>query len=159
MGSGRWVIFFTMASRARSAPCPSGRRGGIVKRVVRSTSIPIADLLAALAIESPSQRPGSARPPASAGRSPTMAIGVPGARRPSAPVPPRLARPLRDARRLGRAREAHASGYDLEASCPASLLHLPQLVVDDPVKFAAQRKRPFRSRVLQRSLESVGPIS
>ena len=47
----------------------------------------------------------------------------------------------------------------VELSCPASLLHLPQLVVDDPVKFVAHRKHPFRSRVLQRSLESVLYIS
>ena len=73
-------------------------------------------------------------------------------------------RPPRAARRgrglsiilgFGRAREVRAAGDELEVLSPARLLHLPRLPVDGPVEFAARRKRPFRSRALRRSLESV----
>ena len=56
---------------------------------------------------------------------------------------------------FGRAREVRAAGDELEVLSPARLLHLPRLPVDGPVEFAAHRKRPFRSRALRRSLESV----
>ncbi len=73
-------------------------------------------------------------------------------------------RPPRAARRgrglsiilgFGRAREVRAAGDELEVLSPTRLLHLPRLPVDGPVEFAAHRKRPFRSRALRRSLESV----
>ena len=61
-----------------------------MKRVVRSTSVPIADLLAAPAIRSPSQWPGTARSSTSAGRSLIMTMGSP--KRGSRPSPADLGR-------------------------------------------------------------------
>ena len=86
------VIEAAIASRTASAPCPvsagpffargwspwpsmRGRCSSIVKRVVRSTSVPIAEL-SRPRIRSPSQWPGTARSAASAGRSLIMISGV-----------------------------------------------------------------------------------
>ena len=62
---------------AGSSPWPSmrGRCSSIVNRVVRSTSVPIAEL-SSPRIRSPSQWPGTARSSASAGRSLIMTSGV-----------------------------------------------------------------------------------
>ena len=97
MSSGKRAIFLTMASCTCSAPCPSGRWSSIVKRVVRSTSVPMADLLAAPVIRSPSQWPGTARSSTSAGRSLIMTMGSlnRGLRPSAADLGRRLARPDR----------------------------------------------------------------
>ena len=56
-------------------PGMGGRWSSIVKRVVRSTSVPIAELPSPR-IRSPSQWPGTARSAASAGRSLIITSGV-----------------------------------------------------------------------------------
>lgn len=82
--SGRVPIWAVIASRTACAPCPAsggpfltygvvpktsirGRCSSIVYLLVRSTSLPIADLSNPM-IRSPSQWPGTARSCASAGR-------------------------------------------------------------------------------------------
>ena len=89
--SGRVVIVRAMASRTASAPCPAsagpflvrtpqpwpamrGRCSRIVNRVVRSTSVPMAELPKPK-MRSPSQWPGTARSAASAGRWLSMTSG------------------------------------------------------------------------------------
>ena len=89
---------------------------------------------------------------------PTMPVreGAPvAAGRPHAPVPPQPRRRAWRPNRLGRLREVHAAGDEPEVLSPTRLLHLPRLSVDGSVEFAAHRKHPFQSRVLQRSLESA----
>ena len=78
------AIAAAIASRTASAPCPAsagpffslaagpwlgigGRCSSRVKRVVRSTNVPIALLLSPM-MRSPSQCPGTARSATSAGR-------------------------------------------------------------------------------------------
>ncbi len=111
--SGRVMMVRAIASRTASAPCPEsagpplargpspcpanrGRCSSIVKRVVRSTSVPIAELSPPI-IRSPSQCPGTARSATSAGRSLIMISGVTKLlpRLPVRALGTRRARPLR----------------------------------------------------------------
>ena len=89
---GSVVIDSAMASRTAWAPCPArggpfltrgcspwpamrGRCGSIVKRVLRSTRVPMAERCSPM-IKSPSQWPGTARSSASGGRFEIITSGV-----------------------------------------------------------------------------------
>ena len=74
--AGRVMIFAQMASRTVAAPRSSGRCSSITNRVLRSTSVPIAEPPCAPMIRSPSQCPGTARSSTSAGRSEIITMSV-----------------------------------------------------------------------------------
>ena len=139
-----------MASRTASAPCPAsagpfftrapspwpgmrGRWSSIVNRVVRSTSVPIAELPSPR-MRSPSQCPGTARSSASAGRSLIMTSGAT-----MRLAPPAAPRPWHAQRPPGA-----QAGRQL-APQRAAALHVERLVdglVADPHRLIARKVEP-----------------
>src|SRR5664279_1468456 len=74
MNSGRDSIFIASSFATRSAVRSYGIRTSMVNLVVRSTSVAICEAFALPMIRSPSQKPGTARSAASAGRSLTFTM-------------------------------------------------------------------------------------